>query len=53
MSDLSRFLKRQEGNVRGMYDKNLGKFVEEWKRPFLGAAAGAGAGYLSSLIPGV
>lgn len=40
MSDLSRFLKRQEKNVRGLYDKNLGSFVEKWKRPVLGGAAG-------------
>jgi phage gpG-like protein len=40
MSKLSRFLKRQESNVRGLYDKNLGDFVEEWKRPVLGSALG-------------
>lgn len=46
MSDLSRFLKRQEGNVRNLYDKNLGDFVEEWKRPLIGAQGGVllGAG---------
>lgn len=53
MSDLSRFLRRQESNVRGMYDKNLGQFVEDWKRPFTGAAAGLGAGALASMLPGV
>ena len=48
MSKLSEFLKRQEGNVRGMYDKNLGSFVEKWKRPWMGAGLGA-----IGAIPGV
>jgi len=52
MSDLSRFLKRQEGNVRGLYDKNLGSFVEEWKRPALGMATGMLPGAIAAGIPG-
>jgi hypothetical protein len=50
MSDLSKFLKRQEKNVRGLYDKNLGDFVEKWKRPVTGAALGLGAGAAASML---
>jgi len=49
MSWLSKGLKKLESNVGGLYDKNLRSLVEEYKRPALGLAAGAGL----SLIPGV
>jgi len=49
MSWLSTGLKKLESNVGSLYDKNLRSLVEEYKRPVLGMAAGAGL----SLIPGV
>ena len=61
MSDLSRFLKRQESNIHGLYDKNLRSFVDKWRRPVLGAAAGlapgaamlAGGPALAAMAPSV